>query len=116
VGVGHAYLQAFPLIDKLKELAVNDPYSRQDGHRRHHHLHGFQLGDELHLQPPTVFSDQPDDVLVLWVYALLMDKEGNHIKKPMPACTGLRSWPSCATTWVSMITDAVAANTKVRLA
>jgi oleate hydratase len=34
------------------------------------------------------FPTQPDDILVVWVYALLMDKEGNYIKKTMPECTG----------------------------
>ncbi|MCY6483819.1 oleate hydratase [Clostridium aestuarii] len=37
-----------------------------------------------HLQ----FTDQPDDVVVLWAYALLLDKEGNFIKKKMGDCTG----------------------------
>ena len=34
------------------------------------------------------FPEQPDDVLVLWVYALFMDKQGNYVKKTMPECTG----------------------------
>ncbi|MEJ5055506.1 oleate hydratase [Sphingobacterium sp. MYb382] len=34
------------------------------------------------------FPEQPDDILVLWVYALFMDKDGNYVKKPMPECTG----------------------------
>jgi oleate hydratase len=36
------------------------------------------------------FPTQPDDILVVWVYALLMDKEGNYIKKTMPECTEMR--------------------------
>ena len=34
------------------------------------------------------FPTQPDDILVVWVYSLFMDKEGNYIKKTMPQCTG----------------------------
>ena len=34
------------------------------------------------------FPDQPDDVIVLWVYALHMDKPGDYVKKSMPECTG----------------------------
>ena len=33
------------------------------------------------------FPQQPDDVLVLWVYALFIDKE-ETISKTMPECTG----------------------------
>ena len=34
------------------------------------------------------FPNQPDDVLVIWVYALLMDEKGNYVQKTMPECTG----------------------------
>ncbi|KAL1889901.1 hypothetical protein Sste5346_008627 [Sporothrix stenoceras] len=34
------------------------------------------------------FTDQPDDVRVLWGYGLYPDQEGLHIRKPMMACTG----------------------------
>lgn len=34
------------------------------------------------------FTDQPDDVTVLWAYALFPDKEGDFIKKKMSNCTG----------------------------
>ncbi len=34
------------------------------------------------------FPEQDDDLLVIWVYALFMDKEGNYVKKAMPQCTG----------------------------
>ncbi|MCB4989120.1 oleate hydratase [Streptococcus mutans] len=34
------------------------------------------------------FHNQPKDQLVVWVYALFSDKEGDYIKKPMRGCTG----------------------------
>jgi len=34
------------------------------------------------------FLDQPKDVVVIWVYGLLMDKKGNYVPKTMPECTG----------------------------
>lgn len=34
------------------------------------------------------FKDQPDDQLVVWVYGLFTDVDGDFIKKPMRECTG----------------------------
>ena len=34
------------------------------------------------------FKAQPKDQLVIWVYALFTDVEGDYVKKPMKACTG----------------------------
>lgn len=34
------------------------------------------------------FIGQPDDVQALWGYGLFIDKPGNHVNKPMAACTG----------------------------
>nr|WP_092069219.1 oleate hydratase [Dendrosporobacter quercicolus]NSL47399.1 oleate hydratase [Dendrosporobacter quercicolus DSM 1736]SDL88042.1 oleate hydratase [Dendrosporobacter quercicolus] len=34
------------------------------------------------------FINQPDNVKVLWAYALNMDMEGNHIRKSISQCTG----------------------------
>jgi oleate hydratase len=34
------------------------------------------------------FTDQPDDVIVLWAYALFPNNEGDFIKKKMSECTG----------------------------
>lgn len=34
------------------------------------------------------FKDQPDDQLVVWVYGLFTDVDGDFIKKPMKECTG----------------------------
>ena len=77
-----------PLIDKLKELSVNDPYSGKTvtggiiTFTDSNWLMSFTTNRQPH------FPDQPDDVIVIWAYALLMDKPGNHIRKPMPACNG----------------------------
>ncbi|MDX8566512.1 oleate hydratase [Elizabethkingia sp. HX XZB] len=76
------------LIDKLKEYSVNDPYSGRTVTggiitiTDSNWLMSFTCNRQPH------FPEQPDDILVLWVYALFMDKEGNYIKKPMPECTG----------------------------
>ncbi|MCW3466151.1 oleate hydratase [Chitinophaga nivalis] len=76
------------LVDKLKEYSVNDPYSGKTATggiitiTDSSWLMSFTCNRQPH------FPDQPDDVLVLWVYALFMDKEGDYIKKRMPACTG----------------------------
>ncbi|WP_028296880.1 oleate hydratase [Olivibacter sitiensis] len=76
------------LIEKLKEYSVNDPYSGKTVTggiitiTDSNWLMSFTCNRQPH------FPTQPDDVLVLWVYALFMDKEGNYIKKTMPACTG----------------------------
>ncbi|WP_447641476.1 MULTISPECIES: oleate hydratase [Chitinophagaceae] len=76
------------LVEKLKEYSVNDPYSGRTVTggiitiTDSNWLMSFTCNRQPH------FPTQPDDVLVLWVYALFMDKEGNYIKKTMPACTG----------------------------
>jgi len=76
------------LVEKLKEYSVNDPYSGKTVTggiitiTDSDWLMSFTCNRQPH------FPGQPDDVLVLWVYALFMDKEGNYIKKPMPQCTG----------------------------
>lgn len=69
------------LIDKLKEYSVNDPYSGKTVTggiitiTDSNWLMSFTCNRQPH------FPQQPDDVLVLWVYALFIDKEGNYIKK-----------------------------------
>lgn len=74
--------------EKLKELCVNDPYSGKTATggiitiTDSNWVMSFTCNRQPH------FPTQPDDILVVWVYALLMDKEGNYIKKPMPQCTG----------------------------
>lgn len=75
-------------IEKLKELSVNDPYSGKTVTggiitiTDSNWLMSFTCNRQPH------FPTQPDDVLVIWVYALFMDKEGDYIKKTMPQCTG----------------------------
>ena len=74
--------------DKIKELCVNDPYSGKTATggiitiTDSNWLMSFTCNRQPH------FPNQPADVLVLWVYSLFMDKEGNYIKKTMPKCTG----------------------------
>lgn len=77
-----------PLMEKLKALSVNDPYSGKT-------VTGgiITFTDSSWLMSFTVnrqphFPDQPGDVIVMWVYALKMDEPGDYVKKPMPECTG----------------------------
>ncbi|RKO70992.1 oleate hydratase [Sphingobacterium puteale] len=76
------------LIEKLKSYSVNDPYSGKTVTggiitiTDSNWLMSFTCNRQPH------FPGQPDDVLVLWVYALFMDKKGNYVKKTMPECTG----------------------------
>lgn len=76
------------LTKKLKEYTVNDPYSGKTATggiitiTDSNWLMSFTCNRQPH------YPNQPDDVLVLWVYSLYMDKEGNYIKKTMPQCTG----------------------------
>lgn len=73
-----------PLVDKLKELSVNDPYSgfTATGGIITFTDSSWLMSFTCNRQPH--FPDQPDDVLVLWTYALLMDKPGDYVKKPCP--------------------------------
>ncbi|MBJ7440118.1 MAG: oleate hydratase [Sphingopyxis sp.] len=106
-----------PLVDRLKELSVNDPYSGKTvtGGIITFTDSNWVMSITCNRQPH--FPDQPKDVLVLWVYALLMDKEGNHIKKPMPACTGREILAElCYHLGIADQIETVAANTKARLA
>ncbi|KPP96882.1 oleate hydratase [Marinobacter sp. HL-58] len=77
-----------PLMDKLRELSVNDPYSgfTATGGIITFTDSAWLMSFTCNRQPH--FPDQPDDVIVLWTYALLMDKPGDYVKKPMPECTG----------------------------
>ncbi|WP_435021772.1 oleate hydratase [Tundrisphaera sp. TA3] len=106
-----------PLVEKLKELSVNDPYSGKTvtGGIITFTDSNWVLSFTCNRQPH--FPNQPADVLVLWVYALLMDKEGNHVKKPMPACNGREILAElCYHLGIEDRLDDVAANTKARLA
>jgi len=106
-----------PLVEKLKELSVNDPYSGRTvtGGIITFTDSNWVMSFTCNRQPH--FPDQPGDVLVLWVYALLMDRNGNHVAKPMPACTGREILAElCYHLGIADQIDAVAANTKVRTA
>ncbi|WAC75078.1 oleate hydratase [Roseateles sp. SL47] len=106
-----------PLVDRLKELSVNDPYSGKTvtGGIITFTDSNWVLSFTCNRQPH--FPTQPKDVLVLWVYALLMDKEGNYVKKPMPQCTGREVLAElCHHLGIADQLDAVAAQTQVRLA
>ncbi|MGY4312940.1 myosin-crossreactive antigen [Bradyrhizobium sp. JR3.5] len=106
-----------PFVDRLKELSVNDPYSGKTvtGGIITFTDSNWVLSFTCNRQPH--FPTQPKDVLVVWVYALLMDKEGNYVKKPMPACTGREILAElCYHLGIEDKLDAVVANTKARLA
>jgi len=106
-----------PLVDRLKELSVNDPYSGKTvtGGIITFTDSSWVLSVTCNRQPH--FPDQPKDVLVLWAYALLMDKDGDFVKKPMPACTGREILAElCYHLGIADRFEAVAANTKIRLA
>lgn len=77
-----------PLMDKLRELTVNDPYSgfTATGGIITFTDSSWLMSFTCNRQPH--FLDQPDDVIVLWAYSLLMDKPGDHVKKTMADCTG----------------------------
>jgi len=106
-----------PLIDKLKALSVNDPYSGRSvtGGIITITDSNWLLSVTCNRQPH--FPDQPDDTLVLWVYGLLMDKPGNRVHKTMAQCTGKEIVTElCYHLGIEDQLDDIVANTKVRLA
>ncbi len=76
------------LTERLADLSVNDPYSGRTatGGIITFTDSSWVLSVTINRQPH--FPDQPKDTLVVWVYALLMDKPGDKVKKTMPECTG----------------------------
>lgn len=103
--------------EKLKELCVNDPYSGKTATggiitiTDSNWVMSFTCNRQPH------FPTQPDDILVVWVYALLMDKEGNYIKKTMPECTGNEILAElCHHLGITDQLDSVIENTIVRTA
>ncbi|PIE48223.1 MAG: oleate hydratase [Flavobacteriales bacterium] len=103
--------------EKLKEYTVNDPYSGKTATggiitiTDSNWLMSFTCNRQPH------FPDQPDDVLVLWVYALFMDKEGNYVKKQFPQCTGNEILTElCAHLGLENEIDDIISKTKVRTA
>jgi oleate hydratase len=106
-----------PFVDKLKELSVNDPYSGKTvtGGIITFTDSNWVMSFTCNRQPH--FPNQPDDVLVVWLYALLMREDGNYVKKPMPACTGREIIAElCYHLGIEQHLDTVVANTKARLA
>ncbi|WP_240919873.1 oleate hydratase [Paraglaciecola sp. 20A4] len=106
-----------PLIDKLKTLSVNEPTSGKTvtggiiTFTDSNWLMSFTVNRQPH------FRDQPKDVVVIWVYGLIMDKDGNYIKKPMPHCTGKEILAEvCYHLGLIEHVDEVIAATKVRIA
>ena len=77
------------LTDKIHELSGRDPFAK------HKTVTGgvITMTDSNWLMSVTCnrqpqFKDQPDDIVVLWAYGLMLEKEGNYIKKKMQDCTG----------------------------
>ncbi len=106
-----------PLTEKLVALSVNDPYSGMTAtggivtFTDSAWLMSFTLNRQPH------FPDQPADVLVPWVFGLLMDKPGDYVKKPMQECTGNEILTEmCYHLGLIDQVDAVIANTIVRTA
>ncbi|EAT13828.1 oleate hydratase [Bermanella marisrubri] len=106
-----------PLVDKLISLSVNDPFSGKTA------TGGIcTITDSNWLMSCTInrqphFRNQPDDVLVVWVYALLMDKQGNKVHKTMPECTGKEILEElCHHLGLEDQFELIAENTKVRTA
>jgi oleate hydratase len=46
----------------------------------------WQMSWTVNRQPH--FKQQPEDQIVIWVYSLLVDTPGDHVKKTMSECTG----------------------------
>ena len=74
-----------PYIEKISK---RDPYAGKvvTGGIVHATDSNWKLSYTLNRQPH--FKKQPEDQLVVWVYALLSDTKGNYIKKTITECTG----------------------------
>lgn len=74
-----------PYIEKISK---RDPYAGKvvTGGIVHAKDSNWKMSYTLNRQPH--FKKQPKDQLVVWVYALISDTEGNYIKKPITECTG----------------------------
>lgn len=106
-----------PLVDRLRELSVNDPASGRTvtGGIITFTDSNWVLSVTINRQPH--FPGQPGDVVVMWVYALLMDQPGNFVKKTMPECTGREIVAElCYHLGIADRLDAIVPHTKVRLA
>ncbi|AOA03451.1 MAG: oleate hydratase [Carnobacterium sp.] len=74
-----------PYIEKISK---RDPYAGRvvTGGIVHAKDSNWKMSYTINRQPH--FKNQPEDQLVIWVYALLSDKPGNYIKKTITECTG----------------------------
>lgn len=106
-----------PLVDRLRELSVNDPASGRTvtGGIITFTDSNWVLSVTINRQPH--FPGQPADTVVMWVYALLMDQPGNLVNKTMPECTGREIVAElCHHLGIADQLDAILPHTKVRLA
>ena len=72
----------------IKKISKRDPYAGKvvTGGIVHATDSGWKMSYTLNRQPH--FKKQPKDQLVVWVYALYSDTDGDYIKKPITECTG----------------------------
>ncbi|MES1939980.1 myosin-cross-reactive antigen [Salinisphaera sp. T5B8] len=106
-----------PLVDKIKTLCVNDPYTGRTatGGIITFTDSNWLLSVTCNRQPH--FPDQPKNTLVLWVYGLLMDQPGNYVEKTMPQCTGREILAElCYHLGIETQLEEIVAHTKVRTA
>ena len=106
-----------PLVDRLRELSVNEPTSGKTvtGGIITFTDSNWVLSITINRQPH--FPGQPEDVVVMWVYALLMDQPGNHVAKTMPECTGREILAElCYHLGIEGALDEIIAQTQVRTA
>lgn len=106
-----------PLVDRMRELSVNDPASGRTatGGIITFTDSNWVLSITINRQPH--FPGQPKDIIVMWVYALLMDQSGNFVKKRMPECTGREVLAElCYHLGIADRLDQIVPHTKVRLA
>ncbi len=76
------------IADVIKNLTNRDPYSGRVVTGGIITIKDSNWGMSFTISRQPHFSNQPDNVLVLWAYGLFADNEGNYIKKKMSECTG----------------------------
>ncbi len=76
------------LVQKIRELSGNEPHSGKTvtGGIITITDSNWLLSVTCNRQPH--FPNQPEDVVVIWAYGLLLDEKGNYIQKKMTECTG----------------------------
>lgn len=72
----------------IEQICKRDPYAGKvvTGGIIHATDSAWKMSYTLNRQPH--FKKQPKDQLVVWVYALISDIDGDYIKKPITECTG----------------------------